>query len=692
MKIGLKILEDDRELQSKIFEEGTYTLGKGSLCDIVISDSELSRTHLEIRVTPTSIYLTNLGEGRRVLVNGTAFETVEVKVGDVIQMGQYKLLLFEAEEVRSGAYAEALPSDSEELPKEVEELRSPAADAPFAFESPAVAPMESPAVDGNLALESETQVHLRPVVAKVMFTEGPSEGKEFFLEAYEVTFGRSRTADIFIDDSKLSRVHAKITRVGPGYRLIDMQSRNGTYVNGVRVLEHPLSSFDEITLGNSKFRFIIHDMAKDIDRHTGTGLSKVESTKSVHMDPAEQKRLFELAKSKPAAPPAKSAGRPVFAPTPRKKTQYPKIILGVVVLGLAYLFMTSKDRPTAPPVPQVQSEKKGSEVPAVGELEEQKVEVGTNADVDIHRPRALPKEFLELTPALQRAVEGHWQSAVRAADKELYEEAAFHLKKIHEIVPYYKQSREQLKQYENKLKVKQIQQAKRRAKTTEAQDVAIHLQEGLQYLQSGNFDAAADSFNNAIVMDPNNKVAAQGIRAAQLKINDINKVPPERDIEGEKRRLVGELFKQAVEAYLAKSYQKAVEIAEKIRTIELKGETKYLSEAKQIIDKARQQQKDQFEPFLLQAKEKYAEGDYNSSRDLCEEMLKRDPSYEPANDLLKKVKKQLNRLAKDAYVRGIILESMNKLDEAKQYWNRARNYVRSGDPYFEKVNKKLDAY
>src|SRR5690606_22834897 len=103
-------------------------------------------------------------------------------------------------------------------------------------------------------------------------------------------------------------------------------------------------------------------------------------------------------------------------------------------------------------------------------------------------------------------------------------------------------------------------------------------------------------------------------------------------------------------------------------------------------------QKEEFEPFLIQAKEKYAEGDYNSARDLCEEMLKRDPAYEDAKDLLNKTKKQPNKLAKEAYTTGYILESMNRIEEAKQYWNRAKNYVRPGDDYYTKVLKKLDQY
>ena len=145
-------------------------------------------------------------------------------------------------------------------------------------------------------------------------------------------------------------------------------------------------------------------------------------------------------------------------------------------------------------------------------------------------------------------------------------------------------------------------------------------------------------------------------------------------------------------AFTNKSYQEAIDDAEKIRGIELKGNTEYLSQAKQIIDQSKIRQKEDSEPFLIRAREKYSEGDYMSSRDICEEMVKRDPNYEEAKECLFKAKKQLNLRAKEAYTHGYILESMNRLDEAKQYWNRAKNYIRPGDEYYDKVNKKLDYY
>src|SRR5690606_29659285 len=97
---------------------------------------------------------------------------------------------------------------------------------------------------------------------------------------------------------RLSRLHCKIVRVGMGYRLVDLDSRNGTFVNGMRVLEHPLASFDEIQIGASKIRFLVHDiMAANLERAQVTslvGVSEQGQTESIAVAALSPDKLVEL--------------------------------------------------------------------------------------------------------------------------------------------------------------------------------------------------------------------------------------------------------------------------------------------------------------------------------------------------------------------------------------------------------------
>jgi phosphoserine phosphatase RsbU/P len=64
---------------------------------------------------------------------------------------------------------------------------------------------------------------------------GPIAGVEFPLDRDAMTLGRQDQCDIILEVDSVSREHARIVRGDGGYLIEDLQSRNGTYVNGVKV-------------------------------------------------------------------------------------------------------------------------------------------------------------------------------------------------------------------------------------------------------------------------------------------------------------------------------------------------------------------------------------------------------------------------------------------------------------------------
>lgn len=65
----------------------------------------------------------------------------------------------------------------------------------------------------------------------------------------EITLGRSRDNVVVIPDRKSSRKHARIERVGDAYQIFDLESGNGTRVNGSKVDFQALSVGDKIAIG-----------------------------------------------------------------------------------------------------------------------------------------------------------------------------------------------------------------------------------------------------------------------------------------------------------------------------------------------------------------------------------------------------------------------------------------------------------
>ncbi|HSE39431.1 MAG TPA: ATP-binding protein [Acidobacteriota bacterium] len=95
---------------------------------------------------------------------------------------------------------------------------------------------------------------------RLIVNPGSQEREEFTLKDGPNTVGRARDNDIVILDQSLSRHHARID-VGPNrVRIIDLQSRNGTWLNGKKVEEGVLTHGDSIKWGDVRCA-IVEDTA-----------------------------------------------------------------------------------------------------------------------------------------------------------------------------------------------------------------------------------------------------------------------------------------------------------------------------------------------------------------------------------------------------------------------------------------------
>ncbi len=81
--------------------------------------------------------------------------------------------------------------------------------------------------------------------------QGRDQGTRFRLDGGTVTLGRGTSNAVQLHDTEISREHAEFRRRGEAFVIRDLDSSNGTYVNGRQVKEHELASGDQVQLGRT---------------------------------------------------------------------------------------------------------------------------------------------------------------------------------------------------------------------------------------------------------------------------------------------------------------------------------------------------------------------------------------------------------------------------------------------------------
>jgi len=103
---------------------------------------------------------------------------------------------------------------------------------------------------------------LRP---RLLVIAGPSKDSTIPLPDGEATLGRDPTNAVAVADASVSRKHCRLRREEDGrFQIKDLDSRNGTLVNGLAVKEQWLRHGDEIATGDSVYLFLIEDEDKPV--------------------------------------------------------------------------------------------------------------------------------------------------------------------------------------------------------------------------------------------------------------------------------------------------------------------------------------------------------------------------------------------------------------------------------------------
>jgi pSer/pThr/pTyr-binding forkhead associated (FHA) protein len=165
---------------------------------------------------------------------------------------------------------------------------------------------------------------------KLSIEQGKGRGRAFDFDTAVITIGRAEENDVVLfDEQGVSRRHARISQGDGGCFLEDLESANGTLLNGAKVKKESLSEGDTIGIGAVVFRF-----------GTGKAAAKSEdgSTRIVTLT-KEPPRKSPKAEAAPAKPPA--GGQAAALASPGESPLNGRIIAAGVAIAalLAVVFV-----------------------------------------------------------------------------------------------------------------------------------------------------------------------------------------------------------------------------------------------------------------------------------------------------------------------------------------------------------------
>jgi hypothetical protein len=120
---------------------------------------------------------------------------------------------------------------------------------------PTPAPAPAPAQQTSVF---RAEVRQERLSASLQAVDGPDRGRTYIVPPGETTVGRSPDNDIVLDSPDVSRRHARLECTPNGVRVLDLNSTNGTRVNGEPVRISDLDQGDEIAFGGVRTTIAFH--------------------------------------------------------------------------------------------------------------------------------------------------------------------------------------------------------------------------------------------------------------------------------------------------------------------------------------------------------------------------------------------------------------------------------------------------
>ena len=210
--------EDHRQF---VLDGDHVLIGRAAACDIVLNDETVSRSHARVERRGGSFVVEDLGTANGTLVNGARVDRKTLSPGDIVAVGK-STLRFESGEPAAAPEVTAIATEAE--------------------------------LDTVLREETVTvRLHNASEPSLVAYVGGRTW--EVRLSGDALTIGRHPTNDVVVETPSASRQHARVERRGDTVVVRDLDTSNGTWVDGDRVTERVLTDGATIRIGDARLVF-----------------------------------------------------------------------------------------------------------------------------------------------------------------------------------------------------------------------------------------------------------------------------------------------------------------------------------------------------------------------------------------------------------------------------------------------------
>ena len=310
--LGTLIIYSGDDQHEFVISETSTAIGRAPDNALVLADPMVSRYHARLEFVDGRFLLVDLESANGTLINNVALapkQPRQVRDGDTMQVGDYKMRLHVSAEVAQAAKPETVEETTVVAPPQAilpVALTGPrliirtgkasrevaldrdsltfgnGANVDIAIDDPEVAPMQAVlrrVPDGfeiTNAAGTGTLRYLDAPLAQRVLSDGdvlwlgpeisityrapsdlPTNVPRVDLRGRaQISMGRATNNDVALVHPAISRQHAKLTRKNGNFEIEDLDASNGTYINGVRLTPRkpvPLAVGDTLRLGPFKF-------------------------------------------------------------------------------------------------------------------------------------------------------------------------------------------------------------------------------------------------------------------------------------------------------------------------------------------------------------------------------------------------------------------------------------------------------